>query len=642
MTYKMLSNFSNTEFQEYDGIIRFQYKVIGCIDGHKKEKGKTANMIKNPIWVIEEAGKEYLIMYCEVNTTIKLCRDSYQKILDFEDIYNTKLTWYNCSNGYIATRLPDEKQLFIHQVIMNCYGNGKGTSIISVDHIDRDPLNNTLENLRIATQDEQRQNSKGIAPDTKRERQCIARPLPDGIEQRDMPKYITYNVEVWDKPKNKSRDYFRIEGNPILNPKVWESTSSSKISALEKLQQTIKVLNDLNAGIFPKQNTRNLPKHVYLGTKHGKPVLQYDNRTAGITKSMTIPETTIESDEMQRQLYIFNYRIMQTFGEEYTIFDDDYSYMGEPIDEYILDNIKSTLPKNISFYNDTYSAYTILAFQKQVGLARISKKITLNKKYDLIEDIHTDEFLDDLQDKMVKMNKYIRNYWGSEHAILETDEIQEKEIQNQFQEDIIAGFPTNIHTKIQNGDLYLEYNKVVLGKRMNTTVKLPKNFNKNNELHKFNHKIIKLYGKEHGLNLEHYPYQADEPVNKPENLYMNLTCAKPYLFILQNEKTVSWILPKRYNLQEQIDMFIIDSDKISEDQDLDATSYKLIYDNWKPDNISIIMKDMKHVLAYQKRCKDYKHGLTLTLPRVAFNMNKQLIEINKKIEANYGKEFTVL
>ena len=177
---------------------------------------------------------------------------------------------------------------------------------------------------------------------------------------------------------------------------------------------------------------------------------------------------------------------------------------------------------------------------------------------------------------------------------------------------------------------------------MNTTVKLPKNFNKNNELHKFNHKIIELYGEEHGLNLEYYPYQADEQVNKPENLYMNLTCTKPYLFILKNEKTVSWILPERYNLQEQIDMFIDESDKISQGQDLDATGYKLIYDNWKPDNISIIMKDGKPILAYQKRCKDYKHGLTLTLPRIAFNMNKQLIEINKKIEAKYGKEFMVL
>jgi len=47
MPYIMLSNFSNTEFQEYDGIVRFQYKVIGCIDGHKKERGKPANMVKN-------------------------------------------------------------------------------------------------------------------------------------------------------------------------------------------------------------------------------------------------------------------------------------------------------------------------------------------------------------------------------------------------------------------------------------------------------------------------------------------------------------------------------------------------------------------------------------------------------------------
>ncbi len=642
MTYKMLSQFSNNEFQEYDGIIRFQYKVIGCINGHTKEKGKSANMIKNPIWIIEEDGKEYLIMYCEVNTTIKLCRDSYQKILDFEQLHKTKITWHKIENGYIQGHIGSNSILFIHQVIMNCYGNGKGTAIISVDHIDRDPLNNTLENLRIATREEQGQNSKGTAPGTKRERQCIARPLPVGIEQHDMPKYVTYNVEVLDKSQNKTRDYFRIENHPLISPKSWESTSSGKISALEKLQQTIKVLKDMDAGIFPKPYTRSLPIHVYFGTKHGKPVLHYDNRTAGITKSMTIPETTVESDEMQRQLYIFNYRIMQSFGEEYTIFEDDYSYMGEPIEEYILDNIQATLPKNISFYNDAYSAYTILAFQKQIGLTRITKKIALNKKYDVIEDVRSDEFTDDLQDKMVKMNKEIITKWGIEHAILETNEIQEKEIHSCFREECIAGFPTNIHTKIQNGDLYLEYNKVVLGKRMTTTVKLPKNFNKNNELHKFNHKIVELYGKEHGLNLEYYPYQADEPVNKPENVYMNLTCAKPYLFILQNEKTSSWILPERYNLQEQIDMFIDEADKISQDQDLDADGYKLIYDNWKPDNISIIMKDGKPVLAYQKRCKDYKHGLTLTLPRIAFNMNKQLIEINKKIEAKYGKEFMVL
>lgn len=38
----------------------------------------------------------------------------------------------------------------MHQIIMNCYGNGKGTKQISVDNIDQNPLNNCYSNLRIA------------------------------------------------------------------------------------------------------------------------------------------------------------------------------------------------------------------------------------------------------------------------------------------------------------------------------------------------------------------------------------------------------------------------------------------------------------------------------------------------------------
>jgi len=38
---------------------------------------------------------------------------------------------------------------------MNCYGNGRGTANISVDHVDRDKMNNTMDNLRLATLIEQ-------------------------------------------------------------------------------------------------------------------------------------------------------------------------------------------------------------------------------------------------------------------------------------------------------------------------------------------------------------------------------------------------------------------------------------------------------------------------------------------------------
>jgi hypothetical protein len=133
---------------------------------------------------------------------------------------------------------------------MNCYGNGQGTKNISVDHIDRDPLNNTLENLRIATRAEQEQNSKGIAVGTKRARKQSAKPLPEGITQEMMRKYVGYYHEYLDKEQTKSREFFKIEKHPKLS-KIWIGSKSNKISILEKLQMVNKVADDLTKDIYP-------------------------------------------------------------------------------------------------------------------------------------------------------------------------------------------------------------------------------------------------------------------------------------------------------------------------------------------------------------------------------------------------------
>jgi hypothetical protein len=104
-------------------------------------------------------------MYCNPNELIKLCSESYKKILMYEKNNDIKITWFKGSNGYIT----GNNKLYIHQIITGCYGNGKGTSNVSVDHIDQDPLNNTWDNLIIATREEQEQeqNSKGIKSGTK-------------------------------------------------------------------------------------------------------------------------------------------------------------------------------------------------------------------------------------------------------------------------------------------------------------------------------------------------------------------------------------------------------------------------------------------------------------------------------------------
>ena len=102
----------------------------------------------------------------------------------------------------------------------------------SVDHINRDPLDNRLQNLRWATQSEQNQNTD------KRKRQCTARELPTGIQQSDIPKWVNYNVETIVQPSGQSynRCYFRIEKHPRLSK--WTSTKSVEITSQEKLAQT--------------------------------------------------------------------------------------------------------------------------------------------------------------------------------------------------------------------------------------------------------------------------------------------------------------------------------------------------------------------------------------------------------------------
>jgi len=237
-------------YHHYHDKVSNEYNVLEYIPGHYAMNGVDPYFMKNPLWKVSENEKIYLLMYCEKNTLCKLSIDSYQKILDFEKNTNKnkKITWHKHSNGYI---LSSVNSLFMHQIIMNCYGNGKGTKNISVDHINRDPLNNTMENLRIATRAEQEQNSKGIAIGTKRERKHSAKPLPKGITQNMMGKYVNYYHEFLNKEQTKSREYFKIEKHPKL-AKIWIGTKSNKIAILEKLASVNKVVDDLENNIYPK------------------------------------------------------------------------------------------------------------------------------------------------------------------------------------------------------------------------------------------------------------------------------------------------------------------------------------------------------------------------------------------------------
>ena len=212
------------------------YDIIESFDGKISEKGRFTGIEKNEYWLVRDkkTDEEYYLMECGNKILTKIDKDCIEKVI------NNKKAWTNCKNGYISTVNNDGNQIYMHAFLMNHYGNGKGQ--ISIDHINRDKLDNRLCNLRLATQTEQNQNTD------KRNRKHNARPLPDGIDQKDLPKYVVYYVDFEkDKDGNRvmRRDFFKIESHPKLD-KPWATTKSKKVSTFDKLEEAKQKILELN------------------------------------------------------------------------------------------------------------------------------------------------------------------------------------------------------------------------------------------------------------------------------------------------------------------------------------------------------------------------------------------------------------
>lgn len=299
-------------YHYYHPYVIKNYDVIEYISGHVYTTGRTANIMKNPIWKVLIDEKEYYLMYCETESLCKLCPDSYKIIKNYHNDIGRNVTWYKSSNGYIQSHnFKSDKTYYIHQIIMDCRGNGRGTKNISVDHIDRDRLNNTLENLRLATREIQQQNSKGSLAGTKRERKHNAIDLPSGITQDMMRKYVVYYHEWLDKDKTKGREFFKVESHPKLKD-VWFSSKSNKVSIQEKLNQANKVVDDLENDIQPIKEGSNVPKYVSLGISRGKPHLVFEKRMSD-GKRLNFKMVLPDEYELSEQLSIFDERILKKY-----------------------------------------------------------------------------------------------------------------------------------------------------------------------------------------------------------------------------------------------------------------------------------------------------------------------------------------
>jgi hypothetical protein len=233
---KKIEKKNKIKMDEMDNYVKNTYNLLKTYKGHIRNIGKDAYVEKNRLWkVFDEENKNIYLMYCEPGNFVMLSKKSIYKIKEFEQNNTGKITWYIHPNGYIQ----GSNNMYIHQVITGCYGNGPGTMNISVDHIDRNKLNNCFDNLRVATREEQETNTKS-ADGERRERKHNAKPLPDGITNDMMKKYIVYYKECYNKEKQSYREFFKIEKHPKLD-KPWIGSKSNAISIIDKL----KIANDM-------------------------------------------------------------------------------------------------------------------------------------------------------------------------------------------------------------------------------------------------------------------------------------------------------------------------------------------------------------------------------------------------------------
>ena len=276
----ILKKYNKNEYNndEFEKIVQLaKYNVIEFMNNATLiTMGKYAGQYKNPMCkILNQDNKIEILMLCNQNILCRLCEKSYEKILEHEKNHNdnTKIVWSYQTNGYIL----GNNNLYIHQVIMDCYGNGKGTKEISVDHIDQDPLNNTFANLRLASRKDQEDNTKGIKDGTKRARKHNAKDLPSGITQDMMRKYVVYYEECYDKANDLHREFFKIESHPKLD-KIYISSKSNKVSIQTKLAEVNKVVDELDNDIFPIQDDKQLPTYITLKITRDKPHLVFDKK----------------------------------------------------------------------------------------------------------------------------------------------------------------------------------------------------------------------------------------------------------------------------------------------------------------------------------------------------------------------------
>lgn len=218
-----------------------RYRIIERSTGHTPKRGKSAGEELNWAYRVEDTNTntECIAMFCKPSHFTIIDMATW---LELKKDY-TNITWYYAPNGYISRTAQKGDTLpytYLHQFAIKYSRHGKGQD--SVDHIYGETelekrLDNRINNLRIVSQSVQNENRAKVS------RHYNAKQLPTGITE--LPKFIVYYKECYNKEKNLIREFFTVEGHPKLKGKRQASSKSNKVNIQTKLQEAKDIITKL-------------------------------------------------------------------------------------------------------------------------------------------------------------------------------------------------------------------------------------------------------------------------------------------------------------------------------------------------------------------------------------------------------------
>lgn len=387
------------------------YTIIDSGESYKVTEGKFAGQYRNMYWKVKDSDDNtYWVMHIKDNIYTKFSKRDLEKVLDFNGI---RPAWYLNVNGYVGSTIRIKNQvynIYLHQLIMDVHDEDLTNLEKTVDHINQDKLDNRRQNLRLVNMSIQNANRD------KAERRADACVLPDGFEQKDLPKYVVYRKEYLNKEENKFREYFYICNHPKLSAGTrWETTKSNEVSLKEKLKLAKLKLQELEGTITEKQYKKesgqdkqiDLPTYIRLSTDRNKLHFIFEKREGDVRYGykMVLKSTDIQS-ELDKFIDEINNKYPKLSMNKYQIKNKirvNEKNVSSDTDKPSTD-FKITLPTNFTFFRETNGGYQF-GFSKSVDGKRLCAKSKLQSNSIQKE---FDNFIDTVNKKFpqLKLSKY--------------------------------------------------------------------------------------------------------------------------------------------------------------------------------------------------------------------------------------------